>query len=381
MQRIRRPRTLCVRSNGSVHRDRESAAPDADRVTSPTGVKTLASALGQALPSLDGVQTAYDYELHAELLFELCGALVREGLGTGESWSNCGESATAFVQHSITEGIGETRWNLIQRNAEYYLQVSDVGEQDGYDASIGDGQLALTIECSGSGYLKIGPAIETLEEEAEGLGAAFYWMLTHALYRVMRIYNHDDALEYEARLKECAEEDDEANKDQYEFPEVERALPECIRKTLKCKDPGWSLDARRLLRRFRNGRYGSWIERLQKIQRLSRLHLKQSRNLQQQGNYDSPPLPCVLIAFKEHDAISACFDEEGQYMLEGSSEPTVGVIFSPQKPEEVRQAMRITNQFIALNYEFFLLVEELHEWERRYAGTDLDRGEPSLRAA
>ena len=51
----------------------------------------------------------------------------------------------------------------------------------------------------------------------------------------MRIYNHDDALQYEERMHEYAE-DDEANREQYEFPEVEKALPECIQKTLKSED-------------------------------------------------------------------------------------------------------------------------------------------------
>ena len=60
----------------------------------------------------------------------------------------------------------------------------------------------------GSGFLKIGQAVEALEREAAGLGAAFYWTLTHAIYRVMRIYNHDDALEYQERMKEYAEEED-----------------------------------------------------------------------------------------------------------------------------------------------------------------------------
>ena len=87
------------------------------------------------------------------------------------------------------------------------------------------------------------------------------------------------------------------------------------------------------------------------------------------------------MAFKEHDAIVACFDEESQYMLEGSAEPTLGVVFSPQKPEEVRRALRVVGRFIAINYELFQLVEALAEWEKRHAGTYLDRGEPSLRAA
>jgi hypothetical protein len=37
-------------------------------------------------------------------------------------------------------------------------------------------------------------ALDALEGQAEGLGAAFYWTLIHALYRVMRIYDHSDAL-------------------------------------------------------------------------------------------------------------------------------------------------------------------------------------------
>lgn len=326
--------------------------------------------------------TAYSHEFHAESLYDLCAALVREGLGNPETWRKCEESAAAFVQRAIMESIGEERWNLLQRNVEYHLSVSDVAERSGEDGVLGNDQLAVTIECSGSGFLKIGPAIAALEEEAEGLGAAFYWTLTYALYRVMRIYNHDEALQYEERMKEYAEDDD-TNRKQYEFPEVDKALPECILKTLTSDDHcAFTLRARRLLRKHGRGRYQSWIERLRAIQRLSRLRLSTEVYFREDGGYDTIPLPSLLVAFKEHDAIVACFDEEGQYMLEGSAEPTVGVVFSPQKPEDVRCALRVVGRFVALNYELFQLVETLAEWETiRHAGTHLDRGEPSLRAA
>ena len=65
-------------------------------------------------------------------------------------------------------------------------------------------------------------------------------------------------------------------------------------------------------------------------------------------------------------------------MLEGSAEPTLGVVFSPQKPEGVRRALRAVGRFIALNCELFQLVEALADWEKGNAGTHLDRGEPSL---
>jgi hypothetical protein len=45
--------------------------------------------------------TAYSHEFHAELLYELCAALVREGLGMPETWNRCEGSAVVFAQRSI----------------------------------------------------------------------------------------------------------------------------------------------------------------------------------------------------------------------------------------------------------------------------------------
>ncbi|MHB1698575.1 MAG: hypothetical protein ACYCSN_00325 [Acidobacteriaceae bacterium] len=310
---------------------------------------------------------------------------MREGLGTCEGWKQSGESALVFVKNAIMRAIGEERWNLLQRNVDYHFEISDVAEREGFDELMEQGQLAVTVACGGSGYLKIGPAIEVLEAEEPGLGAAFYWTLTYALYRIMRVYNHDDALQYEERMKEYAEEDDEENKGQYEFPEVEKALPDCVRLSLRKDDHDrWNRRGRCLLRKHSNGRYGLWIKRLRSLQQLSRISVRPTHSFIEQGNYDSPPLPSLLVAFKEQDAITACFDEEGQYMLEGSSEPAVGMAFHPQNPEEVRQAVRIVERFVLFNHELFQLVEDLQDWEKSensHADTRLDRGEPSLRAA
>jgi hypothetical protein len=323
---------------------------------------------------------SYSHEFHAELLYELCAALVREGLGGPETWSKCEGSAVVFAERAIMEAIGEERWNLLQRNVEYHLSVSDLGEKDGEDVPLGNGRLAVTIECGGSGFLKIGPAVEALEREAAELGAAFYWTLTYAIYRVMRIYNHDDALEYEERMKEYAEEED--NPGQYEFPEVEKALPECIRRTLKACSRLRSMQARRLLSNHRNGKYRKWIERLRTLERLSRVRLPSDPSFREDGGYDTIPLPSLVVAFKEHDAIVACFDEESQHMLEGSAEPALGVVFSPREPMEVRRAVRTVSHFVAFNCELFRLVEEITDEEKNcHAGAHIDRGEPSLRAA
>jgi hypothetical protein len=380
IERILRSRTRSRRSHQPACGDRNTSAPDTAGPAPTAGIATLAPAFGQALPSLANVRAEYCHEVNAELIYELSAALVREGLGTREAWEQSGGNALAFVQHAIKSGIGADRGELLHRNVEYHLEVSDVLGRVGSDTALESEQLVVTIECGGSGYLKIGPALDVLEAEAEGLGAAFYWTLTHALYRVMRIYDHDDALMYEERLREYAEEDEERNRGQYEFPEVEAALPECIRRTLKRDSSDWKTHDRRLLQKFRNGRYSSWIERLMSIQRLSRLPLKQSRDHLESGYYDDPPLPSLLVSFKEHDAIIACFDEEGQSMMEGTAEPTVCVVFSPRKANEVLHARRIVERFVAFNCELFQLVEEIQGWEKSDARPSIDRGEPSLRA-
>jgi hypothetical protein len=381
MQRVARSLAVDNRSHGSLHRKRQPLAYRTDGTPATPGVTRLAPAFSQGLPSLGGVPTAYSHKLRAELLYELCAALVREGLAGPETWEKCEGSSVAFARRTIMEKIGECRWNLLQRNVEFHLSVSDVAERDGEDVPLCKGRLAVTVECGSAGYLKIGPAVAALEEEATGLGAAFYWMLTYALYRVMRIYNHDDALQYEERMRESVE-DDEENRGQYEFPEVEKVLPECIRSTLKCDDHrAFVRRSRRLLQEHRRGRFGSWFERLRKIDQLSRIKLPVDSSFRADGRYDSIPLPSLVVAFKDHDAIVACFDEESQYMLEGSAEPTLGVVFSPQKCEEVRTAIRMVRRFIALNVELFEMVEDLAEWEKRHGDTYFNRGEPSLRAA
>jgi hypothetical protein len=382
MQRILRSCTRSFRSNRPICGHGQLPASDAAGVAPTSGVATLAPAFGLALPSLAGVRTEYSHEVNAELVYELCAALTREGLGTEEIWLQSGKNALVFAKQATRSAIGADRCDLLERNVEYHLDVSDQLGCSGSDNVLEAGQLVVTIECAGSGYVKIGPALDALETEAEGLGAAFYWVLLNALYRVMRVYDHSDALLYEERLHEYADEDDEENRGQYEFPEVEKALPECIRKTLKREGENWRLRDRRLLRRFKDGKYRSWIKRLRRIQRLARLPLKQSREYVEASNYDDAPLPSLLLTFKEHDAVTACFDEESQYMMEGTNEPTLCVVFSPRKSEEVRHALRVVKRFVALNCELFQLIEEVQEWEKKcHGGPCIDRGEPSLRVA
>jgi hypothetical protein len=379
MQRI--SRTLGRRDQRpcSLSRGQRAGVTGTHRNPATTPVETLAPAFSQALPYLCGQPVNYNHEVNGEMLFELCSVLVRMEVGTPQMWKECGEDPLAFVQCSVVNRIGKETIELLERNVEYHLEVTDVVGADSADLSTG--KLAITIHCSGCGYLKIGPALRALESEEEGLGAAFYWTLIRSLYRVMRIYDHSDAQAYEENLIEYAQEDDTANRDQYEFPEVDKALPECIRRSLKHVSEHWRLDYRRLLWRHRNGRYRNWIRHVEAITKLARVRARSFEPADYDGYYDGPPLPALLIVFEEHDAVAACFDEESQHMLEGSAEPALCAVFTLDNAEQCSAAMRAAERFLLMNRAVCELIEKIRSWEAENEGRGFDRGDASLRAS
>lgn len=377
-----------VASFSGRHRQRGAAASRSKRseavaaigTSATAGIETLARMSGQCLPKLVGVPASYNHELKAELLYDLCAALVRCGLGMPAHWTKASANGNLFVQRAIRNAITEERLDLLKRNLEYHLQFTEVIDRFGDEHALEASELAVIITTGNCGYLEIGPALEALEDQEKGLGTAFYWQLTYALYRVMRVYNHDDALMYEERQREYAQEDEE-NSSQYEFPEVEKGLPDCIRASMKREHGKCQIADRLLLRKHHKGEFAAWIEKLRNIQRLARCYRNAAHDLNDSGYYDSAPVPSLLIAFKQHDVITACFDEESQYMLEGTPEPALSIVFCPHDAVEVARTRRAVEQFIAINCDLFRLVEEIQEWGAKHGNRDGDRGELSLRAA
>jgi hypothetical protein len=344
------------------------------------GVATLAPATIPSLPSFEGVLTEYNHEANAELLYELCAALATFDLANEEDWQAHKDHALAFAQSAILNGIGKKRNELLQRNVDYSLTICDTYERYGYGDTLEKGKLIVKIECGQSGYLEIGEIIEALEREECDLGAAFYWTLMRSLYRVLQVYGHEDAMRYEEGLREMAADDDEPNRDQYEFPEVRKSLPACIRRSLKHS----KADRRRyklLLRKHRDGAYCKWIGRLQRLEKLARLNVHALRN-ELDSYYDGPPVPSLLVAFAENDAIVACFDEEAQHMLESSPEPAFGLEFSPASHGSVLRVLRALDRFIEFNCELFRMTEEFKKSEiHTHAMRNRNRTERAVQAA
>jgi hypothetical protein len=211
MQELYASRGRSSRGRRTIPRQRSGTPAGAVDTPSAAPLISLAPAFGQALPTFEHVPIHYNHEVNGELLYTLCAELVRRGLGTPDTWQKCEQNAVAFVQYSIMAAIGAGRSDLLRRNVEYHIETSDVfsdGYSYGSDARVGEGKLCLSIACQGADYLRIGPALGALEQEAAGLGTAFYWTLLCSLYRVMRVYDHEDATMYEENLRAYVEEDD-----------------------------------------------------------------------------------------------------------------------------------------------------------------------------
>jgi hypothetical protein len=110
--------------------------------------------------------------------------------------------------------------------------------------------------------------MKALDEQEQFLGAAFYIVLTDALREWIRVYDHRTAEWHNEQLGDMMLDDDPENRNHYEFPDIEKAIPIGVKEV-----DGWPLHAaRRLLRRHLHGPFAEWIEPLFRIVRLSKLH-------------------------------------------------------------------------------------------------------------
>ena len=119
-----------------LRRQRSTSPRSAVGAAATADVVTLAPAHPLALPSLDQIPQHYSHEVNGELLYKLCAALTRKGLGSPETWEKCRNPFT-FAQFSIMNAIGAERVDLLRRNVEWRLEISDT-LSDGYFTGNGD---------------------------------------------------------------------------------------------------------------------------------------------------------------------------------------------------------------------------------------------------
>ena len=155
----------------SLHRSGQSPAAPTFGDAPALGVETLARRSGQALPTLESVPTSYNHEVHSELLYDFCAALVRCGVARPHRNGNRrAKAGTSSPRTRSARSITADRLDLLQRNLEYHLQIADVIEKYGYDRALETSELAVMITSGNCGYFEIGEALEALEAEEKGWG-------------------------------------------------------------------------------------------------------------------------------------------------------------------------------------------------------------------
>jgi hypothetical protein len=88
-------------------------------------------------------------------------------------------------------------------------------------------------------------------------------------------------------------------------------------------------------------------------------------NIREQLSDCNPPLPCLLAIFAEGDAITACFDEEAQGMMEVEPEPNLIIPFDPTDKDSVQNTFHmfgVACQTIASASELVDLMPGNDQW-------------------
>jgi hypothetical protein len=181
-----------------------------------------------------------------------------------------------------------------------------------------------------------GPTLELLEKVHPQLPATFFHLFVGALNAWIRIYDHRDAEERAETLREWAAQEPDA--DQYEIPDVQGAIPACMRQA--------ALDEGKLARVKDKIKEPQATKLVEAVIALDRVSAQAKRpeiddNIGQQLSDCNPPLPCLLALFAEGDSIEGGFNEEADGMLEVTPEPNLIIPFDPTHTKSVRDAFHV----------------------------------------
>jgi hypothetical protein len=164
------------------------------------------------------------------------------------------------------------------------------------------GKLFILFETSdGCGFLCVGNVLRLLEEHA-GLGRSFYIVLTTVMNRWMEIYDISRAEYFYGRWKESIEMDIEdwdgsevafqeyCQNNDIHIPDLVAATPPCIREINFHKELKRLPQHVHMLRQYRAGKYGEWIERVLAIARFLKPE-PPADDREVDGIWDDGPLP------------------------------------------------------------------------------------------
>ncbi len=342
------------------------------RVPSSSGVMLLGEGCGETLPTLRRIRSSYMVETDGDRLHRFCIALLERGFGDHSLWKKAGENPAVFTKALIQGLINQLCGNALDESVEYTCELTtDVNLFPYRRKPVQQESLFAMFHLARYGYVRVGAALKALEAEEPYLGAAFYFLMLRSAHQWFRVYDHRDAEWYLEEMHEWADQEDPEDRESYEFPPVEEAIPEPIRLARSWKDSC----AVGLLRKQAKGPYSTWIEKVLTLYRLSRLKRETFRF---EGEYEAPAGPSWLVVFKQGDAIEACFDQQLELYYETDHEPTCAVSFRPENKAEFDSALHTMTVFLKINKVFAELVSLLNIWEDQHGSERERRAAPPL---
>jgi hypothetical protein len=269
---------------------------------------------------LDGIPKGYPALANEATAAAVARTLIQTGIAEPERWAQAKGSATEFVRATLDDWLDRHGRAVVERN--FYLDVALTDHADPQSWHDGEGwagpqRLYISVEVESAGYVVFGPTLRLLEKVHFRLPATFYQRFVGSVERWVRVYDHRDGLERVEQIKEWLAGEPEA---EYELPDVENAIPACMKRRL-LSDRSLPRMARQARSSRRKRLLRGLLTLVEKANQTERPVADEDVSEQLQDN--NPPVPALLAVFERSDAIEGCFDEEAQTMLEAPPEPNV----------------------------------------------------------
>jgi hypothetical protein len=318
---------------GTVLALAQRETPPASRRISSAHLMAPPSHVG--LPSLEGVTSEQRFLADDSEAITLAESLVKSRIAIVEDWEKSGRDPTKYLWLTLQRWIQDHGGTAIDRRFDLDVTISD-RLVDYSDERAPANTLYLIVDPEAAAFVLLNQTLDVLENEHRRLPSTFFGNFVGALNRWVRVYDYRDAEERVDMLRQWYE--GEENADQYELPDVEGCTPECL------KERQLSLRELMSLRQTTtNEIVRALIDGLFDLRGVSRMAKRPefTEDMGEQLMDSNPPLPCLLAAFSQGDAVVGCFDDDSQTALEVIPQPNLIIPLKYSEPMSVRKAFRI----------------------------------------
>ncbi len=296
--------------------------------------RLIAPACELVLPTLEKVPVEQRFSADDREVITLAENLVKSDTAVLEDWERSGRDATKYLLLTLQRWVDNHGGKAIQRRFDLDLTLSDRLVE--YSDERGrEGTLYLIVDPESAAFVLLNPTIELLGNVHPRLPATFFRCFVGALNRWVRVYDHHDAEERVDMLREWYE--GEENAEQYEVPDVEG----CTAKSLK--EPPLSLGALKdLNQKIQSEEVRALVSGVLTLHSISQQAKRPefTEDMGEQLMDSNPPLPCLLAAFSQGDAVVGCFDDEAETAMEVTPQPNLIIPVQLSDPASIQRGFR-----------------------------------------